>query len=135
MENAALESNSSGGNLPVLRGRRVLILISVILFSRLVLVSIGAQYGSLNGDDGHRYLATGYNIATYHVFSSERDIKSGQHPAPTAHDMPVYPAILALLIIITGGVILATEVASFINALFFTLAALGVFYLTPVLSG
>lgn len=130
MENGALESNSSVGNLPFLRDRRVLILISVILFSRLVLVSIGAQYGSLKGDDGHRYLATGYNIATYHVFSSEIDIKPGQHPAPTAHDMPVYPTILALLIIITGGVILATKVASFINALFFTLAALGVFYLT-----
>ena len=52
------------------------------------------------GDDGMRYLSESYNMVRHGVFStapipSDALLATGASPSPDAHDMPLWPAIMA----------------------------------------
>ena len=94
--------------------------LALILLSRVLLAVCGVW---LAGDDGARYLQEGINLSTYGVFSS----KTGPSPAPTAHDLPLYPTLLAGIHWLTGEATVTARAASIINAFLFALAAAGVY--------
>ena len=94
--------------------------LALILVSRVLLAVSGVW---LAGDDGARYLQEGINLSTYGVFSSE----IGTHPAPTAHDLPLYPTLLAGIHWLTGEATATARAAAVINAFLYTLAAAGVY--------
>ena len=57
------------------------------------------------GDDGLRYLHESVNIVRHGVFSSDPvNVASSAAPAPTAHDMPLWPGIMAAVYWATDSV-------------------------------
>ena len=118
-------SQSAGVEVPMspfsrLPTRIASVSLALILLSRVLLAVFGV---SLAGDDGDRYLQEGINLSTFGVFSSE----IGPSPAPTAHDLPLYPTLLAGIHWFTGQATATARTASIINAFLFTLAAAGVY--------
>lgn len=63
------------------------------------------------GDDGNRYYAESQNLVNYGIFSSE----SGNPPPPTAHDMPLWPATMALFLKVTGSRTCTVRLAGMLN--------------------
>ena len=93
--------------------------VGLILLSRLLLAAFGVELG---GDDGHRYLQEAVNLVDHGVFSHE----PGPSPQPTAHDLPLYPLVLAAIHLATGDAGATARVACLVNAVLFVLAAAGV---------
>ena len=102
--------------------------LGLILLSRLLLAAFGVELG---GDDGHRYLQEAVNLVDYGVFSHE----PGPAPQPTAHDLPLYPLVLAAIHVATGDAGATARVACLVNAVLFALAAAGVHALALRLVG
>lgn len=48
------------------------------------------------GDDGRRYLRETINLVDYGVFSVDQNVPVGEMPSPDAHDMPLWPATMAV---------------------------------------
>ena len=66
------------------------------------------------GDDGMRYLTESLNIVRHAVFSTGvSDV-----PLPSAHDMPFWPAIMALVYWLTNSVVVTQYIAGAVNILF-----------------
>ncbi len=78
------------------------------------------------GDDGMRYLTESLNIVRHGVFSTGE----GDAPLPSAHDMPLWPAIMALIYWLTDSVVVTQYVAGAINIL---LMAASVWFLVSLL--
>lgn len=93
--------------------------LGLILFSRLLLAAFGVELG---GDDGRRYLQEAVNLVDHGVFSHE----PGPSPQPTAHDLPLYPLLLAAIHVATGDAAATARTACLLNAFLFALAAAGV---------
>ncbi len=93
--------------------------LGLILLSRLLLAAFGVELG---GDDGHRYLQEAVNLVDHGVFSHE----PGPSPPPTAHDLPLYPMLLAAIHAATGDAGATARTACLVNAFLFALAAAGV---------
>lgn len=100
-------------------------LLVIVLISRLILVAFSMDAG---GDDGYRYLTTARNFVNYGVMSRFNE----PNPAPTSHDMPLFILLFSLVIFLLGekGGVYAIEI---LNALFFMLAAWGVYKVTAQL--
>lgn len=117
-EVSAKEGSALRKRIPMLLGT----LLVIILISRLLLVTFSVDSA---GDDGLRYLTTAHNLVTYGVMSR----LGGPNPSPTSHDMPLFILLLSSVISFFGernGI----YVIGALNALFFTLAALGVYKIT-----
>lgn len=74
------------------------------------------------GDDGMRYLSESYNLVRHGVFStapipSDASSASAVLPAPSAHDMPLWPAIMAVVYWLTDSLPATQTIAVFINIL------------------
>lgn len=93
----------------------------MILISRLLLVYFAVHLG---GDDGHRYLQEAKNVANYGVYS---DQNSEHTPQPTAHDLPLFPLLMAGIVRITGDVNVTTSVTGCANGLLFAWAVAGIY--------
>ena len=65
------------------------------------------------GDDGLRYLTESINLVDHGVFSTAQ---SGV-PMPSAHDMPLWPGIMAVVYWATGSVPVTQHIAGLINIL------------------
>jgi hypothetical protein len=96
------------------------LIIAFLLGSRLLLWCFSVW---LPGDDGARYLAEATNLALHGVFSDSVDTVL----TPTAHDMPLFPALLAAFIRMLGNPLLAARMVSLLNCFFFCIAAKGVY--------
>lgn len=100
--------------------RFFILIICLILFSRFLLVIFGKN---LLGDDGNQYLvrAESYLKHKICVFEPNSD--------PVFHDVPLYPLLLAFILFFTKSMPgLVIKIAGILNAIFFTIGALGVFY-------
>lgn len=86
---------------------------------------------SLSGDDGQRYLAEATNLWTHGTFSTD----AVSPPAPTAHDMPLFPLLMAGLMAVVPDPLLAVKGAALCNGLLFGVAAVGVYTLGWRLTG
>jgi hypothetical protein len=79
------------------------------------------------GDDGMRYLSESYNMVRHGVFStapipSDASAAADALPSPSAHDMPLWPAIMAGVYWTTDSLPATQTIAVFINII---LCALG----------
>ena len=79
------------------------------------------------GDDGMRYLSESYNLVRHGVFSTapipgDASAASAVLPSPSAHDMPLWPAIMAVVYWMTDSLPATQTIAVFINII---LCALG----------
>ena len=108
--------------------RRLWLLCGLICLSRLLLIPF-ATY--LQGDDGPRYLREAINLHDSGVFSS----LAGHAPPPTAHDVPLYPLLLSVLLAVFPAVSVTEHVAAAFNCVFFTAAAAALYGLAWRLSG
>lgn len=72
------------------------------------------------GDDGMRYLSESINIVRHGVFSADMS----DTPLPSAHDMPFWPAIMALIYWLTDSIVVTQYVAGAVNLLLMTASAL-----------
>ena len=71
---------------------------------------------SPEGDDGARYLRESMNIVDHGVFSTS----TGETPTPSAHDMPLWPSIMAVAYSGTGSIKATQYIAGVINILLVT---------------
>lgn len=104
----------------------------VHIFARLLLLNY-AEF--LQGDDGARYLATALNLLDHRTFSycsppSPEGCITSAMPAPTAHDMPLFPFWLATLILFSEDTKNAVFLSSFFNCFFFGLTCWAVYLLS-----
>ena len=79
------------------------------------------------GDDGMRYLSESYNLVRHGVFSTtpipnDASLALAASPSPSAHDMPLWPAIMAVIYWTTDSLPATQTIAVFINII---LCALG----------
>lgn len=95
----------------------------IILISRLFIIIYAKN---TEGDDGKRYLIEAENLLTYNTIS----YINSPNPPPTAHDTPIFILLVSLLLRMSGDENIAFFLISGLNAIFFTLAALGVCCLT-----
>jgi hypothetical protein len=115
--------NSSGW-----RSRGPWLLLAGLLVSRVLLVVFA---GSLSGDDGNRYLSEAVNLWRHGTFSTE----AGEHPAPTAHDVPLFPLLMTAFLVAGGSTMVAATMTCLANCVFFSAAAAGVYDLARLVSG
>jgi len=76
------------------------------------------------GDDGMRYLSESVNMVKYGVFSTASFLESHGVPAPSAHDLPLWPSIMAVAYWITDSIRATQYIAGFINILLCATGAL-----------
>ncbi len=99
----------------------------------VVLVGIGIRFALFlcqknpAGDDGLRYLTEALNLVDHGVFSTSSNLTP---PPPSAHDMPLYPAIMATFYWLTGSVAWTQILAGILNLL---LVCGSVFFLCSML--
>ncbi len=79
------------------------------------------------GDDGLRYLTEAINLVDHGVFSTSNDLVL---PPPAAHDMPLFPAIMAVFYWLTGSVAWTQILAGLFNLI---LVCASVFFLCSML--
>lgn len=72
-----------------------------------------AFQSSPEGDDGLRYLTESINLIEHGVFSTAQS----DAPMPSAHDMPLWPGIMAAVYWATGSVPATQHIAGLINIL------------------
>lgn len=106
----------------LLKNRWVLLILAGIVGIRLCLALLGEN---LAGDDGDRYLQEAVNLWDHGVFS----MIESENPHPTAHDLPLFPAMFALIYGASGDPQTAGRIVSALNCLLFGIAALGVYAL------
>lgn len=70
------------------------------------------------GDDGERYYAESKNLVEHGVFSSDRT----SPPAPTAHDMPLWPGTMAGILWITDSKPLTVRISGLLTISLMTCA-------------
>lgn len=68
------------------------------------------------GDDGMRYLQESVNVVNYGIFST--DMTNGSIPMPDAHDLPLWPLLMAMILYFTKSIVITQYVSGFINILF-----------------
>jgi len=122
------EGRSSSGTLTEMRKNRLFCQIKELLGQRSVLVVLGAALflrlllwsfqSNAAGDDGERYYLEGLNWATYGVFSASPVLHGA--PLPTAHDMPLFPGLIAVLLKIFSSKTIVVHLIGLLNILFFT---------------
>lgn len=76
------------------------------------------------GDDGLRYLSESVNMVKYGVFSAASFLELHGTPTPSAHDLPLWPSIMALVYWATESIRATQYIAGAINILFCFCAAL-----------
>ena len=96
-----------------MKGNKVLKgIILVGIFLRMIL---WAFQESPEGDDGQRYLNESINIVEHNVFSVERS----DNPQPSAHDMPLWPGLMAVAYCASNHSVKATQyIAGAVNIIF-----------------
>lgn len=104
------------------------LILSLLVASRLLMVILAS---SLSGDDGGRYLTEAFNVWAHGTFSTH----SGAHPTPTAHDLPLFPIIMAAFIAVSKDPISAAKMTSLVNCILFGVAARAVYDLGWRLTG
>lgn len=82
-------------------------------------------------DDGLRYLTESINLVDHGTFSSEPSPGNNMPPPPTAHDLPLWPGIMALFYAMTGSVTATQYLAGFTNII---LSATGALLLCSMLA-
>jgi hypothetical protein len=100
----------------VMRYPPVLVALLALIAIRIALVVFSAN---LAGDDGERYFQEARNLFDYGVFSH----LAGVAPPPTAHDLPAFPSLMAVVLAITRSVVTTKYLVSFINVLFYAICA------------
>ena len=65
------------------------------------------------GDDGMRYLTESINLVGHGVFA----IETGDAPSPSAHDLPLWPGIMAVVYWATHSVVVTQYIAGGVNIL------------------
>ena len=84
----------------------------ITLATGLRIIMFAFQYNPC-GDDGARYFQETRNLVYHHVFSSLQD------GAPTAHDLPLWPALMAVFLRISDSESCAILMAGLTNLLLF----------------
>ncbi len=79
------------------------------------------------GDDGLRYLTESINLIDHGVFSTDSQLVP---PPPSPHDMPLFPAVMAVFYWLTGSVVRTQILAGGLNLL---LVCGSVFFLCSML--
>jgi hypothetical protein len=102
------------------RGWQPWLVLFLLIASRLLLVLFA---DTLSGDDGGRYLTEAINVWSHGTFSTA----SGDHPSPTAHDLPLFPFIMAGFIAVVKAPLLAAKITSLLNCILFGVAARGIY--------
>jgi Dolichyl-phosphate-mannose-protein mannosyltransferase len=110
------------------RGWQPWLVLFLLVTSRLLLVVFAH---SLSGDDGDRYLTEAINVWTHGTLS----MASGDTPSPTAHDLPLFPFIIAGFISVVKVPLLAAKITSLLNCILFGVAARGIYDLGWRLTG
>jgi len=82
------------------------------------------------GDDGMRYLSESVNMVRYGVFSTASFLNNHGMPSPSAHDLPLWPSIMAVAYWLTDSIRATQYIAGFINIL---LCAAGALFLCLML--
>lgn len=99
----------------LLHRRSSILILSFVFFSRFLLWLFQSDAA---GDDGERYFLEGLNWAKYGVFSSLTS-EGGQLPLPTAHDLPIFPGLIAVLMKVFPDKTLVVHAVGLVNILFF----------------
>jgi len=99
-----------------------------LLASRLLLAGFAVR---LQDYDGPRYLQEALNMIHYGTFSGLQS----DHPIPEAHDLPVYPLVLAGLILVFKNLWMVARAAAVLNAIAFTMAAVELYGLVILVGG
>ena len=87
------------------------------LLKCLIIIGIGLRVvlwccqSSPQGDDGMRYLREGINMVEHRVFSTV----NSENPPPSAHDMPLWPSIMAVVYWFSNSVKATQYIAGMIN--------------------
>jgi len=119
--------NEAGVTSPYNHVRALWLVLVCILASRLILLGF-AQW--LPGDDGLRYLQEAENLVHYATFSH----LPPPSPAPTTHDLPLFPLLLSAVLRFFPEPASAMRAMGVFNAIFFTAAAGAVFGLARLLT-
>lgn len=69
------------------------------------------------GDDGLRYLSESVNMVKYGVFSTASFLEAHGTPTPSAHDLPLWPSIMACVYWATDSIRATQYIAGAINIL------------------
>ena len=100
-------------------------MLKVVLFLGIALrVVLWCFQADPNGDDGARYLSESINMVKYHVFSTVSSVDPGVTPVPSAHDLPLWPSIMAVVYWLTDSVQATQYIAGAINIVLVLIAAL-----------
>ena len=108
--------------------KTIWIAILALSLPRLALIAFGQV---LSGDDGDRYLLEALNLWSHGTFSTD----SGAHPSPTAHDLPLFPLLMAGLLVIFKNTVIVVRIVAVLNCVLFCVAARGVYALAHRLTG
>ena len=103
---------------------------SVIVAGIALRLILWAFQASPEGDDGMRYLSESVNLVRHGVFSSAPFQGECIAPAPTAHDLPLWPAIMAVYLWATDSIPATQWLAGLTNIF---LCALGAWLLGSML--
>lgn len=108
-------------------------LLKLVLIAGIVLrIVLWCFQSNPSGDDGQRYLTEGLNMVRYGVFSTQYEVADGEIPLPSAHDMPLWPGIMAVVYWITDSVRATQYIAGAINI---GLVLVGALFLVALLKG
>ncbi len=102
-----------------------------VLFAGIALrLALWCFQSSPEGDDGMRYLSESVNMVRHGVFSTASFLDGNGVPTPSAHDLPLWPGVMAVYYRLTDSVRWTQYLAGLTNIF---LCALGAFALCSML--
>jgi hypothetical protein len=104
------------GETSVLRHSPIIVALLALIFIRLLTITFAVR---LAGDDGDRYLQESINLVRFGVFSH----LMGAPPSPTAHDLPLFPAMMAAVLASVKSVVATKYIVSATNVLLYAFCA------------
>jgi len=105
--------------------------LSILLFTIVLIRLIIVFYShNLEGDDGGRYLTETINLKKFGIFSTQNVL----NPKPTAHDMPLFPGLIFLLLVLFKSQYIVLKIVSVLNCLFFGLSSFALYQISFLLS-
>ncbi len=103
------------------------ILLLGIILIRVIIVFCAHN---LEGDDGGRYLTEAINLNQFGIFSTQNVL----NPQPTAHDMPLFPGLIFVLLLLFKSQFIVLKIVSVLNCLFFGLSSFALYQISYLLS-
>lgn len=114
-------------NYKLVFNKKLFILLLIIVFIRIIIVFYAHN---LEGDDGARYLTEAINLKKFGIFSTQNVL----NPQPTAHDMPLFPGLIFLLLVLFKSQYIVLKIVSVLNCLFFGLSSFALYKISFLLS-